>query len=945
MKKFLSFAAISAILIGSFYIIFANKITPINSKNNNRNNFVINQASSLQASLLTTTNQSNPIPNTDFTNNGPTNRDIGQNLGDNTTASTTTNLQDAPSNTWVKIAESPTGRRDWPLFYFDSINNKFMLHGGEPKGKSHFDVEQFDLSSSKWINAYPSGAPYKTESGPTDAPNTGFGDNEPGLKADKNGVTRILRGLNPYIRDPGMFFQGTFCPDSGKAYAYFQNGTICYDTKTLQWSDLKIPKFSKGNDTWLIYGSVAYDAINKELISVGGTSDEDGGSPGTWLFNIAEGKWKKLSSGSSSLKELNTAAKNNRIKLAAYLNACRNRFYLTENDAEAKVNLASSLNELVQMFEKFSAQLKSTNLNGSEMNASKFAMTENTFLSTGLKTLSGKFSEKITSEHLMELQTLLDNAERVEHALDTEPCGRAASPMAASSANGKIVLFSGSRMDGYIADTWVYDCKTRVWEQRFPKTCPPPRAGHTLAWLPKSKKVILYGAIPFTSPYTVPHQTPPPPSEVWVYDLDTNEWKLLVPQSAESPYSIVGAVDSNDTLIVLGFDNKFPEGRVTWALKADPSKPVSGTANSAVSSGFVANVFEHASAYDKVNKIDQENVSNLIKNLKANQWTIMPKPAKMSNSHPWGISPYDTTRHQLLSFGGGHSASHYTDVTHYSISSATWSWGYGEEYPYFNASFSAMFNQTFRNRPTVPTHVWGCATFDETTGKAMYCIRGGTWFYDPATREWEYPPVWGTECGMASLVGTPKGVVFWGRGDGRVSGELKLFNNTSKKWDILPMKGGVPIAYSDTGGICYDSKRDCLWLAHFGNPMLRYDMKTGEVVQDSANGQPENIYMRGIVYIPELDMLLNAGRVVDPEGVAGNLFYDIQNKKWIGVQFPCSDGKVRTNEKAYTDINLAVSYDPKLKIAIFHSNEMEIFISRFDKASLKTFEAKIVQKK
>ena len=58
---------------------------------------------------------------------------------------------------------------------------------------------------------------------------------------------------------------------------------------------------------------------------------------------------------------------------------------------------------------------------------------------------------------------------------------------------GKIVLFGGDQLDRVLADTWLYDCATRTWEQRFPKECPLPRAGHILAWLPRAKKIVLAG--------------------------------------------------------------------------------------------------------------------------------------------------------------------------------------------------------------------------------------------------------------------------------------------------------------------------------------------------------------------------------------------------------------------------------------------------------------------
>ena len=40
------------------------------------------------------------------------------------------------------------------------------------------------------------------------------------------------------------------------------------DPKTGVWTNLKVPKFSRSNNCWLIYGSMAWDPVNKEIVSM-----------------------------------------------------------------------------------------------------------------------------------------------------------------------------------------------------------------------------------------------------------------------------------------------------------------------------------------------------------------------------------------------------------------------------------------------------------------------------------------------------------------------------------------------------------------------------------------------------------------------------------------------------------------------------------------------------
>ncbi|MBL8799244.1 MAG: hypothetical protein JNM56_35485, partial [Planctomycetia bacterium] len=850
-------------------------------------------------------------------------------------------LKNAAVNTWVKLAEETSGGRDWPMFHYEPTSRQFILSGGGHEGPVHFDTEVFDLATAKWRNAYPEGAPYKNDAGATDAPGVDFRDTFV-LKDDANGVTRLHRSLNPYGKEPGTYFQSVLHRGDGKLYAYYQDATLAFDPKLRRWTNLKVERFSKSPDFTLVYGSLAYDPVNREIISVGGTSDEDGGSPGTWALRPADGAWKKVPAGSAALKELSQEARTLHRRSAALTNAARNRFHLTESEDEAKRDLSAAATELAVSADRLSEKLKAARLTGAEQHAPVQAAMPAREVAEGWRGLAGKLREPISAALLGQAASLVDLAVQAEHALDAEPCGRGVSQMATDLKNGKIVLFGGCRLDSYLADTWVYDCRTRVWEQRFPKVSPSPRCGHTLAWLPTSGKIVLSGSAIFTCPYNVPHGNPRTPRDLWTYDIAANEWKLLA-QPTDGPPDGPGAVTEDETLVVVSRDPRNRARRVTWAMKLDPNVADAGSAKAGVAPRSIVRCFNQPTDFDQAaEKSSRELVAKTLGSAPANEWTVLPASPKHSNAHPWGTTPYDTKRHQLLAWGGGHSAWHYTDVAHYSLRAGCWSTGYADEFPFAAASFKSMFNQTFNNRPTVPTHVWDAAAYDPVSDKLVLCVRGGTWTYDPATRAWDYPGE-PRIVGMldVSMKGTPRGVVHWDN-----KGQLRLFDAKARVWNPLPLTGGnIGAAYGDNTGICHDSRRDCLWLAHDGGPMHHYDLAKGTVTTLPVQ-RPEFIVMRETAYIPELDMVLSAGRATGPDGQVGNLAYDIAKQKWVGIQMPCSDGKPRLNDKPYSSISLTLHYDPKLKLAVLlGNNQQEVMVARFDKDKLTTFEVKLQEKK
>lgn len=847
----------------------------------------------------------------------PSKPDVSENAG----------LTGMPANNWVKLAEEADGARETPIFYYAPNIGRFVLSSGIRRGPAHFDTEMFDISAAKWSNAYPQGAPYQNEAGPTDAPGPiGDGAGRRPFQTDKNGVTRIMtdRDIDAYATDSRVHHQFAFDRDGGRLYAYFHDRTGFYDPVARQWTELEAVKFNKGGDFKLMYGSLAYDQVNKEILSIGGTSEEAGGTPGTWAFSIADGVWRKVETGSKELRALGAMAASVRADLATLVNLARNRFYITGSDVEAQVDLAALARDLTAEAVKFATQLKVAKLAGIESQASRLSAGEAEKMVVVLKALAGRLGVPIVSETLLDAQAALDLAERAVRALDAEPFGRAHSQMATDLVRGRIVLFGGNRLDCFLSDTWVYDCKARSWEQRYPKMSPSPRAGHTLAWLPKSGKVVLAGGYGRSGQIS---------GEVWTYDLVVNEWKLLTAHSKEGPSGGVGAVDTNDVLVVVSRNPKNDTARITWACRLDPAGDDAGMAQAAVAPGTM--VFGPVpSDYDKITKPDPEAVGKLIKETPANVWTLLPKPPKDVPPRGWGTFPYDSKRHQILSYGGGHSTGISTDVGHYSLRTATWSLGYPPENPP-TRGFICMAAQTFNNRPHVPLHVWGAAVCDPPSGKAIF---GANWIYDPARREWEYPPI--RKPFKAGWLGitmapTPKGAVCWAN-DG-----LFLFDGKAMEWNRLPVNGDkVGNAYGDTSGMCYDAKRDCLWLAHNGGPMMRYDFAGGKLTTFSVQGAV-GVFMQQTVYLPELDMLLNMFRVKTETGQIGNLAYDIENQRWIGIDLPISDGNPRFGTGVgYWNVTggRSLHYDPGLERAVFFYSNSEVMVLRAERANLKTFE-------
>lgn len=857
-------------------------------------------------------------------------------------------LAETPPNRWVKVDEVESGGRNSPMLFYDAHREGVFLVGGTPGGnygnaKRHFEVEFFDPKSGAWSNLYPPNAPWKNLAGVTDAPAMG---NQAKPLREANGIVRLGMFPDAYGTDSRAHFQWAYAPDQRRLYAYLFNKTIFYDTAARTWQDSGAAPFSKGGFP-MVWGNMGYDPVNREILSIGGSSAELGGTPGTWVFSTTTTNgWRKLEPGSAELKRIHESAMKLRREAWALLSACRARYFVAESEAEAKQSLSSRAVQLEPNLQGLSTAIAGAGLRGHEVPAGVRAMACLTEANAQLKAVAPKLDGAMTPDLIAEVKSAHDAMELVELALAPEPPGRAHAQMAYDAKHGKIVLFGGSGLDRCYADTWLYDPKTRAWEQRWPEVSPAPRAGHALVFLPRSGRIALAGGYGISGGFReLPHQ-------VWTYDTAVNTWKPLLSlplarqqrgsgPSADTPRGGRGgnyagggspwaaAALPDDTLIMI---DTFTASRVTWGCKIDPAAPAADTAELP---GVPPGTMTFAVSPERWER-DQpapnpEEVRQIVASLKPNVWTAL-KPPKGVDHRAWNTTAYDPDRQQLLWWGGGHVTYMGTDVAHYSMRANRWTLGYPPDLPTEpTGGFYVKAALSFQDRPQIPVHAYQAYAYDPPSGKMFYLSRA----YDVAARQWDREPYPGLQSGgsMGTLLETtPQGVVALSQHG------LFRFNAGTKAWEKLPWEGpAFGKAWCDGHALCYDAKRDGLWMAN--EEIFFYDLKSGRVEKREAT-RPQRLgkwaLWREQIHLPDADLILLMRRFNAEKNVTGkfdsgtdaHVAFDPASGKYYEVPLDFEGGMPR--ELSWSG---ALHYDSRLKMAILHDGWSNVWVMKFDRAT------------
>lgn len=841
------------------------------------------------------------------------------------------NLKDAPPNTWVPIGRWPTGWRDQPVFVYAANIRRFVMAAGYQTyggiAPRHYDTEEFDPVAVKWVNAYPPDvAAGRPESGPV--------GEEYARRVEKighNGFEMFYRdGAHLRLAAGGQwvetrgYHEYCYVPDTGMIYVYMHDKTLCYDPVRRTWEDLRaVPR--SGCRIW---GAMCYDPVNREIVHAGG--DGAGDQVRTWLYSIDRNEWRVLECGWRQLKELHVRARQLCRDAEAMVGAACNRFAISETDEEAGADLAAVAGRVAQAAETLAAEAARADAAPHEKVACAMAAVRLRSAAVLAKECALLLGKQIAPETIGRTRDLHALLEKAADALAPEPPGRARSPLAYDGAARKVVLFGGDGLDRVRGDTWVYDCASRRWEQRFPEPSPAPRAGHILAWLPQTKKIVMAGG----------YDRRRLPQDVWVYDVAANAWKpLLCMPAAEGKAASgpradergiqVGGVGDDDVLMCLGPGNP---GLVVWACRVDAGAPDASAEKVTRSAPgeYTFNPTVEPAEWEKAANPDREQAMRFLKGLAPNRWTAM-KFARYAPgaTNRWGTTAYDTARHQFLFWGGGHATSKENDVAHFSVRGSCWTIGYRPDDPIERVYASQPTPLSFAGRPHVPVHAYKAYCFDPPSRMMLYLERA----YDPGGRLWLVEACAGLRhkgVMYSVMEPTPAGAVC-------LSSEgLFRFDARERRWVQLPWEGPRPQRmWCDGHSVCYDSRRDCLWVTT-EKEIYRYDFATGRAsvsVPEKPKALGQFLFWGEEAYIPEADLVLIMKLFRRPDGRVGNAVWNPQDGRfyWTNLTF-VEDGREVAMKEGALSWHDAIAYDPALRIVLLNnSSARKVWALRFDR--------------
>ena len=529
-----------------------------------------------------------------------------------------------------------------------------------------------------------------------------------------------------------------------------------------------------------------------------------------------------------------------------------------------------------------------------------------------------------------------------ELPLDRQPPPRMNSRMVCDAGNDQLVLFGGDGQSHYLGDTWIFDLKTRRWRQSSDAGGPAPRAGHFTVYDPVTGWIIIGGG------YNLVDLT-----DMWAYDPAADRWQRL---KGEVPTGFYVSADiaPDKRLIVLVTSTKTPGDQTACNVLY----PVRTTYGYRLDGEIVASSDRVLQSHEPMPKrrggaeparlAEREGPDS---SMPVNRWVMLNPGGPAAPSRTWGSATYDTSRGEILYWGGGHCGYEGNDVDAFNVALDSWRDGMTPEFPerLWNHGVR-LAGVTFQGGPWTD-HGRRIYAYDPVKQKMIMArpirlttgyepewlksfpgrpraasdtlvfppssyVKYATWAYDPGTAAWEL--LGPAPAGLDALVSTPLGAMGvtvdwparlndagyllpWNPSRTPIDNAIYLLQGSA--WERLDKGGPSPQNLYEMTSLAFDSTRSRVILHGAGirrDELWTFDLKASRwqnmhpgILAPQGASPPE--CMREAVFIPGEDVFLTLGDAL--------WAYRVKDNVWERIDIPAPAGASGQNR--------AMVYDPQ----------------------------------
>jgi hypothetical protein len=554
--------------------------------------------------------------------------------------------------------------------------------------------------------------------------------------------------------------------------------------------------------------------------------------------------------------------------------------------------------------------------------------------------------------------------------MNVQPPPRMNMRMVCDTRNQVLVLFGGDGQSHYLADTWLYDLKTRTWRASKSPSGPEARAGHFTVYDPVTGWVLIGGGYNHKDL-----------ADMWAYDAAADRWQRLAGQVPTGFY-LTADIAPESRMILLVTNTRKPGDtmscnilypvRTTYGYRIDDKTIVIPGSPAQASRSLPKRAAAESSAATGSDSTRRQAQANRVGTLPENQWVHLSDPGRIAPARTWGSATFDTNRGNILYWGGGHCGYEGSDIDIYDIDAHTWrSSDEAPEYPERNWDHGVRpAGVTFQGKPWMD-HGRKIYAYDPVSQKMVMAryirltsgydpaplsqypakrtaapdavvshpssySRYATFTYDAPSGQWDLSG--GAPAGVDTLVTTRHGVMGvnvdwpsrlndagynrpWSASQPPEDTAIYLFDASRKQWQRLSHGQPAPQNLYEMTSLAYDSKRDSVILHGAGQKRdelwvfdvapRRWKNMNPRVVAPEGAAPP--VCTREGVYIPAEDVFLIYGAAPEDRTLPAMWAYKVSENVWRRIDIPPMSG-IETQRRASQ--NRAMVYDPKRNLVL-----------------------------